>query len=287
MSVMPHEKENKKKVCKLKKIRKSKKQGSGIINSIIDHIPFELHVPGYQYCGPGTDLAKRLSRGDTGINPLDAACKQHDIQYSKSKDSKARSEADEILQEEAMKRVFSPDASLMEKSTALGVAVAMNAKKKLSGNGLKAKKEGKSVKKKDQISFSKLIKNAKVAIKTKKPENINAAIKVAVASIKEAKEGKRIRQPRSIKLPSVSGGVLPLIPIFAGLGAIGSIAGSAAGIANAINQAKRGQLELEESKRHNRSIEAIAMGNKTGKGLYLKFNPKGNGFYLSPYEKNH
>lgn len=34
--------------------RKSKTQrGKGLINKIIDKLPFELHVPSYQYCGPG------------------------------------------------------------------------------------------------------------------------------------------------------------------------------------------------------------------------------------------
>lgn len=30
-----------------------KKRGAGIINSIIDKLPIELHIPGYRYCGPG------------------------------------------------------------------------------------------------------------------------------------------------------------------------------------------------------------------------------------------
>ncbi|KYN10235.1 hypothetical protein ALC57_17633, partial [Trachymyrmex cornetzi] len=39
---------------------------------------FELHIPGYQFCGPGTRLEKRLARGDRDINPLDAACREHE-----------------------------------------------------------------------------------------------------------------------------------------------------------------------------------------------------------------
>lgn len=35
------------------------KEGSGIINNVIDSLPFELHLPGYQFCGPGTKLQKR------------------------------------------------------------------------------------------------------------------------------------------------------------------------------------------------------------------------------------
>ena len=33
------------------------------------------------YCVPGTNLEKRLARGDEGINRLDNVCKQHDIDY--------------------------------------------------------------------------------------------------------------------------------------------------------------------------------------------------------------
>ena len=52
------------------------KRGRGLDNKIINKLQFELHIPGYQYYGPGTKLAKRLARGDLGINPLDAACTQ-------------------------------------------------------------------------------------------------------------------------------------------------------------------------------------------------------------------
>ena len=31
-----------------------------VINKSIDLLPVELHIPGYQYCGPGTKLSKRL-----------------------------------------------------------------------------------------------------------------------------------------------------------------------------------------------------------------------------------
>jgi len=49
--------------------------------------PFELHIPEYQFCGPGTHLEKRLARDGQGINPLDAACCEHDIAYSRSNDT--------------------------------------------------------------------------------------------------------------------------------------------------------------------------------------------------------
>ena len=55
--------------------KKKKKKGGGIVNKLINNLPFEAHLPGYQYCGPGTKLKKRLNREDLGINPLDAACR--------------------------------------------------------------------------------------------------------------------------------------------------------------------------------------------------------------------
>lgn len=59
-----------------------------------------------------------------------------------------------------------------------------------------------------------------------------------------------------------------------------------AAIVNAINNTKNAQKELEENKRHNQSMEAIAIGSKTGKGFYLHPNKGGRGFYLAPYTKN-
>lgn len=269
------------------------KRGTGIIDRVIDKLPFELHIPKYQYCGPGTKLEKRLARGDPGINPLDAACKEHDIAYSKHKDSKERHFADEKLMKEALKRAFANDSSFGEKASALAVSAAMKAKTSLSkiGAGLKQKNKGKKktcAKKKaaKQVSFGSLIKNAKIAIKTKRPETVNSAIKVAVDSIKKATKGKSIKTPRVIKVPTFSGGVLPLIPIFAGLGALGSIVTSATGIVKAINQTKDAQKQLEEKKRHNQTMEDIAIKSKSGRGFYLRPNKNGNGFYLSPYTKN-
>lgn len=269
--------------CCLKK--RNKKIGKGLIDRIIDKIPFELHVPSYQYCGPGTHLDERLARGDPGINPLDAACKTHDIAYSKHKDSNERSKADKILQTEALKRVISKDASFGERLTSIGVAAAMKAKRKLSGKGF-ATKSRCNMKKKKPVSFSSLVKNARLAIKQSRPDDIKSAIKVAISSAKKSKRGKHVREPRTIKLPTITGGILPLIPIFAGLGALGSIVGSTAGVVNAINQARKGQMDLEESKRHNRTIEAIAIGNKAGKGFYLHSHKHGKGFYLTQRPKN-
>jgi hypothetical protein len=41
----------------------------------------EKHLPGYNFCGPGTQVAERLERGDLGVNDLDNGCRVHDVEY--------------------------------------------------------------------------------------------------------------------------------------------------------------------------------------------------------------
>lgn len=106
-------------------------QGSGFLNDIINKLPFELHIPGYSYCGPGTKLDERLQKGEKGINALDEACREHDIAYKNFKDLDLRHRADKELEMKAFNRVISKDASLGEKAAALGVSMAMNTKTKM------------------------------------------------------------------------------------------------------------------------------------------------------------
>ena len=112
-----------------------------VVNSAIDALPIELHLPGsYQYCGPGTKLQKRLARGDPGINKLDVACKEHDIAYSNYSDTERRSIADRALAEKAWQRVKSSDASLGERAAALAVTTAMKAKSAIGGGSRRRKR---------------------------------------------------------------------------------------------------------------------------------------------------
>jgi hypothetical protein len=39
----------------------------------------ERHLPGYNFCGPGTDVHRRLREGVKPMNELDEACLIHDI----------------------------------------------------------------------------------------------------------------------------------------------------------------------------------------------------------------
>jgi hypothetical protein len=109
--------------------------GSGILEKTLYKIPYEFHIPGYQFCGPNTKLEKPLRRGDG----LDLACKNHDIAYSQNKDLKLRHDADRVLAERALQRFHSKNASLGEKAAALGVVGAIKAKIKF-GMGISTRK---------------------------------------------------------------------------------------------------------------------------------------------------
>lgn len=264
-----------------KRVRRQKNVvvGRGLVNSLINNLPFETHLPGYQYCGPGTKLAERLKRGDPGINLLDQACKEHDIVYSKFKEPEDRNIADKILAGKAWQRVKSNDASFGERANALLVSNIMNAKVKL-GMGLKKSKTCKKSKKKttNVHTFGAAVRHARAILKEKKPKNLKDSIKVALSAVKTVIKSKKIKTPRIIPVPKV-GGVLPfLIPLFAGLSAIGALSGGAAGIAKAVVTANEAKRQLSESKRHNETMEAIAMG----RGLYLNPYRKGLGLFLRP-----
>lgn len=264
---------------------KIKRKGGGILNSIVNKIPFEMHIPGYQYCGPGTNLKKRLARGDPGINPLDQACKQHDISYSIYKNGPRRYEADKLLAKKAWDRVRAGDASAGERASALAVAAAMKTKMGLTKIGgklgkLKPKNKKKKTKKR---SFASLIKKAKIALKKSKPTTVQKAVDVALKSVRGANRADFMR-PRIIPIPK-TGGVLPLIPIFAGLSALGALMGGTSSIIKTVNETKQAKEALNESQRHNRMMEAVSLGKHptTGAGLYLKPYKKGYGLYLKPY----
>ena len=253
-------------------------QGAGVLNTVINKLPFELHLPGYSYCGPGTKLRKRLARGDPPKNKLDSYCRDHDIAYSKTQDLTQRHQADKILENRAWERVKASDSGLGEKTSAWLVTNAMKVKRKLgAGCGRKPFKS---------CVVNKVKKHLKHIgagdLKSKKV--LSKMIKAARIAVKKVGGAKKIKMPRVIPIPKV-GGILPLIPIFAGLSALGALSGGAAGIAKAVNDANAAKEQLKEGKRHNEMIEAIAMGKK-GSGLYLKKHKSGYGLFLKKMSKN-
>nr|CBZ06032.1 Maverick capsid-like p31.10 [Bracoviriform congregatae]CCQ71133.1 hypothetical Maverick capsid-like protein p31.10 [Cotesia congregata] len=194
------------------------RRGKGLFNNIINKLPLELHIPGYQYCGPGTKLAKRLARGDSGINPLDAACKEHDIAYSKNRENlEARHEADKILAEKAWQRFQARDAAIGEKAAAWSVNKIMKLKRRF-GMGIKKEKpitkcktiKSKPVKtsKKKDVALRQIVDKAK---KSMQPggDPVKTAVEGARKAVKKAGGKKNVRLSRILPVPSKIGGVLP------------------------------------------------------------------------------
>ena len=125
--------------------RKQIQIGEGIIQKLVEALPFELHIPGYSYCGPGTKLDKRLKRGDKPINWVDEVCMKHDIAYSNSSNQNDIKEADKKMLSE-LESIESP--TLSEK---IGKTIAKTGikAKMLLGSGiycLKCKKHAPSEK---------------------------------------------------------------------------------------------------------------------------------------------
>lgn len=173
----------------------SVKTGSGLVNKIINGLPFELHYPGgYQFLGPGTRLEERLARGDRGINKLDQLALAHDLAYAKNKDLDKRHLADRELENAAWERVKAPDAKVGERVAAYITTNLMKAKRKL-GMGSKQRKR----------------RSVKRIKKKKRPKQMILPLP------------NRIGGAGNVK----SGGVLPLLPILGALGTIGTIANNA------------------------------------------------------------
>lgn len=249
--------------------------GGKIFNKLLNSLPVELHLPGgYEFCGPGTKLSERLSKNQVGINPLDGHCRDHDIAYSQNRENLvARRQADAELAKSAWKRVKAEDSSVGEKVAALAVTAAMKIKRKL-GMGCSQKKKKKTT---NLSAITKAaLKNLKVSAGSR--TTIKSALEGARAAVKKAGGKSKIILPRV--LSTKVGGAIPfLIPLFAGLSATGALSGGVASIVKAVNAAKSAQEELKESKRHNQTMESIALG----KGLYLKPYRTGLGLYLKPY----
>lgn len=292
----------------------SNKTGSGIVNSLINNLPFELHIPGYQYCGPGTKVIKRVTRGDQGINQLDSACKKHDLAYLHNRDNlSARHQADKELEHSAWKRVKAKDSSSGEKAAAWLVTNVMKGKQRF-GMGVSTATAGRSTRRisvksnrrrgrrrrrgkggSKKAGVGKRLHKSAFGSAIRRPiraellkaggrkiveKNILKASRIAVTaarkSVKAAGGKRKVRFPRIIPIPK-TGGVLPLIPIFAGLSALGSLAGGVAGIVRTIKAVKNANAE--------KTGATLQLSSK-GKGLYLKPYRSGMGLFMNKSKKN-
>lgn len=255
--------------------------GGGFVNALINKLPFEMHLPGYQYAGPGTHLDLRLAKGIKPKNKLDEAAMRHDIAYSKSKKLSDRHAADKVLQDEAWKRVTAPDSSLGEKAMGWLTTNTMRAKRAI-GAGLKktASYRNHPVSLDDNERMLLLS-----AAEKKKPLEVTANLIRSKTSImnetslpltqaqinKISQARKQNKGSLKIKLSAKqvqhlkTGGFLPAL--VAGIPAIASVLGT---IYNSYQNKKANDRLVEERIRHNQTLEE-------GKGLWVNKRPKALG----------
>ena len=86
------------------KFVKKEVAGGSFLNSLVNKLPFEIHLSGHNFTGPGSKLNKRLNPDGTPkessmpINRVDNAAYHHDLCYSKHDDTKTRNDiCDKIL----------------------------------------------------------------------------------------------------------------------------------------------------------------------------------------------
>jgi hypothetical protein len=89
----------------------------------------EKHYPGMNFCGPGTNVTKRLANGVKPVDRLDKCCLQHDLvteprgPYTSNGDPKKLRKADAALRQCAIGLLA---ANYQPSWIALGVINAMN-----------------------------------------------------------------------------------------------------------------------------------------------------------------
>ena len=78
--------------------QKNDATGGSFLNTLVNKLPFEMHLPGHNFTCPGTKLYKRLNPHGTPkkwsipINRVDNAAYHHDLCYSKHDDTKTLNE---------------------------------------------------------------------------------------------------------------------------------------------------------------------------------------------------
>lgn len=227
----------------------------------------------FRWCGPGTRLQERINQ--QGVNPLDDACKKHDIAYSQFKDVENRNIADRELAEEAWKRVKAKDSSFGEKTAAWFVTNIMKAKSKIGMGAKKRKTRRRKIGRKNKkMSFLSLLAKTKKEFNKEKIKNLPNALRIAKRIFKKS---RNVKKPRVIP---IAGGFLPLLPLFAAISAIGSISAAGAQVAKVVKEAAAAKDQLAEARRHNEKMEAISIG----KGLSIKKYKSGLGLFLKPYK---
>ena len=109
-------------------------EGGSLLNKIINNLPVEMHLPGYNFAGPGTKLNKRLNPDMTPkewskpINRVDKAAYHHDLCYLKNNDTATRNSVCDKNMLKELKGIYNP--SLRERIDRSLVSTLIGTKKR-------------------------------------------------------------------------------------------------------------------------------------------------------------
>ena len=89
-------------------------EGGSLLNKFINNLPVEMHLPGHNFTGPGTNLEKRLNPDLTPkswsmpINRVDESSYNHDVCYKKNPDTKTRNDVCDKNMLKELKGIYKP-----------------------------------------------------------------------------------------------------------------------------------------------------------------------------------
>lgn len=117
-------------------------EGGSFLNSTINSLPFEMHLPGHSFTGPGTKLKQRLNPDDTPkswskpINRVDASAYKHDLCYRENRDTKTRNEVCDRNMLKELDGIYNPT---VRERFERGIVKPLIGTKKFLGLGIKKK----------------------------------------------------------------------------------------------------------------------------------------------------
>ena len=133
-------------ICETTKTQFIKAQKGGLLlNKAINYLPFEMHLLGHNFTGPGTKLKKRLNQDLTQkkwskhVNRVDKVAYHHDLCYLENDDTAIRNAVCDKNMLKELKGIYNPslrerlDKSIVSKPIGTKVKFRMGVKKKSSG----------------------------------------------------------------------------------------------------------------------------------------------------------
>lgn len=116
----------------------------GSLNTLINKLPVEMHLPGHNFTGPGTKLNKRINPDGTPkswskpINRVDEAAYRHDLCYATNSDTATRNKVCDKAMLSDLKGIVNP--SLRERMDRSIVSKIIGTKAKFGWGQDQAKK---------------------------------------------------------------------------------------------------------------------------------------------------